>query len=229
MKSLTRLLPLVLTAAASASGAFAADAPHPQVIELYQSQGCSSCPPANAVLNGLADRKDLITLSFAVTYWDNLGWKDRFAQPAFTQRQYDYAGANHRPNVATPQMVINGRGFITGTTVADVAQGLAHFSRKGAEPDIALNGKQVTIGAGNGAATVWLVRYDPKVLNVPVTAGENDGRILPHRHIVKQLISLGQWNGKTATFAAPAPVAGLDSAVLLQAGKGGPIVAAKAF
>src|ERR1700739_2573595 len=105
------------------AGAAQAGAPQ-QVIELYQSQGCSSCPPANAVLNSLADRKDLITLSFAVTYWDYLGWKESFAQPAFTQRQKDYMTAYKRPNVSTPQMVINGRGFIVGTTADSVTQGL---------------------------------------------------------------------------------------------------------
>ena len=200
-----------------------------QVIELYQSQGCSSCPPANAVLNGLADRKDLITLSFAVTYWDDLGWKDRFAQPAFTQRQRDYASAYKRPNVATPQMVINGRGFIVGTTAAEVAQGLKTYARTGAEPEIAWNGDRLTVGAGVGSGQVWLVRYDPQNLEVPVTAGENAGRTLPHRHIVKSLVKIADWSGRPVTVSVPPAPAGLDTAVLVQAGQGGPIVAARAF
>jgi len=200
-----------------------------QVIELYQSQGCSSCPPANAVLNGLADRKDLITLSFAVTYWDYLGWKDRFAQPAFTERQKDYAAAYKRPNVATPQMVINGRGFIVGTTADNVAQGLKAYARSGPEPDIALAGHRLTVGAGTGSAQVWWVTYDPKSLDVPVTAGENHGRTLPHRHIVKSLTRIADWSGKPVTVNVPTAPPGLETAVLLQAGRGGPIVAARAF
>ena len=200
-----------------------------QVIELYQSQGCSSCPPANAVLNSLADRKDLITLSFAVTYWDYLGWKDRFAQPAFTQRQNDYAAAYKRPNVSTPQMVINGRGFIVGTTAAEVAQGLKTYARSGPEPEIGLAGNRLSIGAGSGAAQVWWVAYDPKSLDVPISAGENSGRTLPHRHIVKVLTKIADWTGKPLAVTVPAAPAGLETAVLLQAGQGGPIVAARAF
>jgi|SRR6185312_503169 len=221
-----RLLTTVLAAAAFAGPVHAAPQ---QVIELYQSQGCSSCPPANAVLNSLADRKDLITLSFAVTYWDYLGWKDSFAQPAFTQRQKDYMTAYKRPNVSTPQMVINGRGFIVGTTADNVAQGLKAYARSGPEPQIALNGNRLSVGAGNGAAQVWWVAYDPKSLDVPVAAGENKGRTLPHRHIVKSLVKVGDWSGKALTVNVPAAPAGLQAAVLLQAGQGGPIVAARSF
>ncbi len=225
MRSLTFLL---AAATAALTGPVHAAAPA-QVIELYQSQGCSSCPPANAVLNSLADRKDLITLSFAVTYWDYLGWKDSFAQPAFTERQKDYMTADKRPNVSTPQMVINGRGFIVGTTVADVAQGLKAYARTGPEPDIALNGNHLTLGAGNGSAQVWLVRYDPRSLDVPISAGENTGRTLPHRHIVKSLAKIADWSGKPVTVDVPAAPVGLQTAILLQSGRGGPIIAARAF
>ncbi len=222
----------VFSCAVVSRPAFAAEAQASgpqQVIELYQSQGCSSCPPANAVLNSLADRKDLITLSFAVTYWDDLGWKDRFAQPAFTQRQKDYATAYRRPDVSTPQMVINGRGFIVGTTAAEVTQGLATYARRGPEPQVALNGGRLSIGAGAGTAQVWWVTYDPKSLDVPITAGENNGRTLRHRHIVKSLTKIADWTGKPVSVNVPPAAAGLDTAVLLQAGQGGPIVAARAF
>ena len=87
---------------------------NPVVVELYQSQGCSSCPPANAALNAIADRPGVIALSFAVTYWDRLGWKDIFADKAYTQRQYDYAQALDNANVYTPQIVINGKQELTG-------------------------------------------------------------------------------------------------------------------
>jgi hypothetical protein len=84
-------------------------AAQPVVVELFTSQGCSSCPPANAVLARLADRNDILALSFGVTYWDELGWKDTFASPQFTKRQWDYAHALHHASVFTPQMVVQGR------------------------------------------------------------------------------------------------------------------------
>jgi hypothetical protein len=205
--------------------------PHPAVIELFQSQGCSSCPPANAVLNGLADREDLITLSFSVTYWDYLGWKDRFAQKAFTDRQYDYAHAAGRANVATPQMVVNGHGFLTGQSAQELDRALKTYARTAAEPDIALSGNVIMLSAGDfrGTATVWLVRYEPGMLNVPISAGENNGRTLPHRHIVRQLVALGQWRGKAASYPLPAAVSGLKTAILVQSGRAGPILTAKAL
>lgn len=201
----------------------------PQVIELYQSQGCSSCPPANAVLSTIADRPDIIALNFAVTYWDRLGWKDSFAQPAFTRRQWDYANAAHRPQVSTPQMIVNGTGAIVGRNPLEVEAAVRRYARAPNEPAIAASGNGVTVGAAAGAraGTVWLVRYDPRVLQVPVRAGENGGRTLPHRNIVRDLIALGRWNGAAARFALPKPAAnGLRSAILVQQGVGGPILAA---
>ncbi len=101
-------------AMSSARLAAAADAAHPTVVELFQSQGCSSCPPANANVMALSDRPDLLTLSFGVTYWDELGWKDTFASPKFTARQWDYARGLHHDNVGTPQVVVNGRADVVG-------------------------------------------------------------------------------------------------------------------
>jgi len=98
-----------VTTVATVPQSYAKVAGGPIVVELFQSQGCSSCPPTNAAFNLIADRADLIPLSFAVTYWDNLGWKDRFAKPAFTQRQRDYAKTLRvGAGVYTPQVVING-------------------------------------------------------------------------------------------------------------------------
>src|SRR6202007_3177107 len=100
---------------------FAADTAHPVVVELFQSQGFSSCPPANANLLTIAGRPDVLALSFSVTYWDQLGWKDTFGQPAFTARQWDYAHAAGRGEVATPQVIINGRGAVVGSNAAQLA------------------------------------------------------------------------------------------------------------
>lgn len=201
------------------------DPAHPTVIELYQSQGCSSCPPADAVVNKLADRKDVIALSFAVTYWDNLGWKDSFGSPAFTARQWDYANNAGRGSVATPQVIVNGRDAVLGSREGELNQAIARNAVKDG-PAITAAGNKVTVGAGNGSATVWVVRYDPRTINVAIRAGENGGRTIPHRNVVRQLVNVGSWQGKPTSFTLPAAPAGLQTAILVQKGKGGAIISA---
>ncbi len=218
----------LLIAATVAAPALAADARHPTVIELYQSQGCSSCPPANANVNALAARPDVLALSFAVTYWDGLGWKDVFAQPQFTRRQWDYAAAFGNSQVWTPQVIINGRNNITGTRADPLASLIARSDRGNGGPAVGIAGNSVSI-AGTTArpADIWLVRYDPRVVDVPIRAGENGGRTLPHRNIVRELVRLGSWKGGAASFAIPAArQPGLATAAFVQVGTGGPIVAA---
>ncbi len=196
------------------------------VIELFQSQGCSSCPPANANVMVLGERPDLLALSFGVTYWDQLGWKDTFASPQYTERQWDYARAFHRRNVFTPEVVVNGRADIVG---ADRGELEALIRREGtlAGPAIEIGKDSVTIGMGTGTAAVWLVRYDPSIIQVPVARGENGGLTLPHKNVVKELTKLGAWNGKAASYALPAAKdAPLRTAILVQAGSGGAILAA---
>ena len=201
------------------------DPAHPTVIELYQSQGCSSCPPADAVVNKVADRKDVIALSFAVTYWDDLGWKDSFGSPAFTARQWDYAHNAGRGTVATPQVIVNGKDAVLGSREAELNAAIARNAVKDG-PAITAAGNKVTVGAGTGAATVWVVRYDPRTIDVAIRAGENGGRTIPHRNIVKQLVNVGSWQGKAASFPLPAAAPGLQTAVLVQKGKGGAIISA---
>lgn len=220
--------PFALAALALAAPMLAAEAKTVTVVELYQSQGCSSCPPANAILNSLADRPDLLPLSFAVTYWDRLGWKDSFAHPAYTERQRAYSRAGGREGVATPQFIVNGRGVVTGSNRRQLEQSIAGEARDGG-PAISASGGRVTIGEDRTAAPaiVWLVRYDPRVRNVKIGRGENGGRTLPHRNIVTALRQVGSWNGQPFTFAEPSyRNAGERSAVLVQAGVGGPIIAA---
>lgn len=217
---------LALLAAVLASPAIAADAAHPTVIELFQSQGCSSCPPANANVMALADRPDLLVLSFSVTYWDRLGWKDRFARPEYTARQYAYRDGLRHDNVWTPQTIINGRTDVTGVRAAELTRAVAAGDRGNGGPLLTARAGQIAVGAGAGAADVWLVRYDPRVVQVSVRAGENAGRTLPHRNVVHDLIKLGQWNGSAATLTRPAAVPGLAEAVLVQGSGGGPILAA---
>jgi hypothetical protein len=208
----------------------AASAAAPIVVELYQSQGCSSCPPANDNVNALADQPNVIALSFAVTYWDQLGWKDSFARPQYTARQEDYARAANRGNVSTPQVVINGGpAAIIGHDRKELEAAMAAAAPLKGGPAIELDGSGIALSAGQGGpATVWLVRYDPKSRDVPIRAGENGGRTLPHRGIVRELIRLGDWKGTPVRFAIPrAEEPGLNGAVLVQRGQGGPITAAR--
>jgi hypothetical protein len=217
-------------AAVLAGAANAAPAEPPVVVELFTSQGCSSCPPANATLSTLADRPDVLALSFGVTYWDYLGWKDTFASPQFTARQRDYARGLHHDEVATPQMVVQGRVDTVGQTPSEVEPLIRAAKRDlKTEPSIIIRGEHVTIAAvaARRPADVWLVRYDPRTVQVPVRRGENGGRTLPHRDVVRELTRLGAWDGSAATFsfsrsADPA----LRTAVLVQAVAGGPILAA---
>jgi len=216
---------------ADSTAALARSAASPAVLELYQSQGCSSCPPALEVLREEADRPNVIALSFAVTYWDQLGWKDNFAQSAFTQRQWDYAHANGRNIVATPQLIVNGRGFVYGGNRAEVDAAIRQFRLAGPKPSLELRGKRLFIGAAATAkpATVWLVSYDPRTLDVPIRAGENSGRTLAHRNIVRRLEVLGRWSGSSQSYLLPSARAGLTRAILVQAVKGGPILTARAI
>src|SRR6195952_4974483 len=145
----------------------------PVVVELFPSQGCSSCPPANANLIELSKRSDVLPLSFAVTYWDYLGWKDSFDKPEYTDRQVAYEPPLGKSGPYTPQMVINGATTAVGNNLAEV-QGLIDAARPLQGPSVTLSADAVSIGAGTapaGAADVWLVRYDPNLVGGPGGGG----------------------------------------------------------
>jgi hypothetical protein len=220
--------PALATPAAPAVPPTPADGARPTVVELYESQGCSSCPPANANVNAIADRPGILALNFAVTYWDYLGWKDVFAKPAFTARQWDYARTSRRGQVSTPQVIINGRAAVVGSNAATLAAAIRDNARETAGPQIAMSSGRVTIGAAAAAApaTIWLVRYDPRSIAVPIRAGENGGRTLDHRNIVRSLDALGDWRAHAISFVVPGGNPAYRSAILVQQGKGGPIIAA---
>jgi hypothetical protein len=219
---------IAVLAAASAPAARAADHNPLTVVELFQSQGCSSCPPANANVMALSDRADLLILSFGVTYWDQLGWKDTFASPQYTARQWDYARALHHAQVWTPQVVVNGHADVDGIHRDELEALIRREAHGKTGPDIRASGDQVTLGAGSGpAAQVLLVRYDPNILQIPIQRGENSGKTLPHKNVVKELVALGAWSGKSQTFTLPpARAAGLKTAILVQDRTGGQILAA---
>jgi hypothetical protein len=205
--------------------AYAASADQPAVVELFTSQGCSSCPPANANLRALADRPNVLALSFSVTYWDRLGWKDTFAKPEFTQRQYDYEKPLGEDGPFTPQIVVDGNRDTVGNERGAIEKLIAASHRDHA-PTVLLADDRIHIGAvPKQSAQVWLVRYDPRLQEVPVGAGENSGVTLPHRNVVRTLTLLGAWDGAARDFALPKADGGLKTAVLLQASKGGRILA----
>ena len=215
---------LALAFAAVSAPAVAADAAHPTVIELFQSQGCSSCPPALSALAAYADRADWLALTFAVTYWDRLGWKDTFAKPEFTERQYAYARLS---GTYTPEVVVNGRAAGVGAEVSEV-EGLARKAERTAGPEVRIEDGEVAVGAGkapSGGADIWLALYDPRTLEVAVPRGENAGRTIGHRNVVKRLVRLGSWNGEAVKLPLPASE-GLVRAVLVQTRGVGPILAA---
>lgn len=222
-------------AVSSALGALASTGAHaqppaaqPVVVELFTSQGCSSCPPADIAVAKAADRPDVIALSFNVTYWDHLGWKDTFARPEFTARQVAYARALGDGNPFTPEVVAGGRAAGVGNSPAAVDRLIA-AARTQPLTRVTTEGSRIAVAAGvvpNRGAEVWLVRYDPRLVQVPVKAGENGGKTLPQRNVVRSLVRLGDWTGQAAEYAAPAPQPGLASVVLVQSRGGGPILAA---
>jgi len=198
----------------------------PVVLELFTSQGCSSCPPADLAVAKAADRPDVIALSFNVTYWNHLGWKDTFSRPEFTARQVAYAKALGHDAPFTPEVVAGGRADAVANTPARVD---ALIARGRARPTTAVSvaGGKVTVAAGvapKRGADVWLVRYDPRTIQVPVKAGENTGKTLPQRNVVRSLKRLGGWNGGAASFAAPPADPALRAVILVQGKDGGPIL-----
>jgi hypothetical protein len=218
------------------SGLFATPAlaeTRPVVVELFTSQGCSSCPPADANLIQLMNRPDVLALSFGVTYWNYLGWDDTFSQQAFTDRQFAYEGPLGRESAYTPQMVIDGAADSVGHDLSEVEALVTRAAAmQTAEPSIDVAGAKIVIAGAAAparAADIWLVRYDPGITEVPVARGENRRRVLQIGHAVRELTHLGTWSGATLSLDLPLPQEGNDlaGAVLLQDGPGGRILAAR--
>jgi len=215
------------------AAASAAPARQPVVVELYTSQGCSSCAGADELLNGLADKPGVLALTLAVDYWNYLGWTDTFARPEFTARQKAYMQKLALREVYTPQIVVDGRAQAAGADAKEVDSLIRKARReKRAAPHIRLlRHGRLRVGPGrspSGGADVWLVRYDPSLQEVAVDKGENRGRTLQQRNVVRQLVKLGRWRGRTHTFTLPPAPKGrpLKTAVLLQVPEGGRILAA---
>ncbi|MCJ2090241.1 DUF1223 domain-containing protein [Methylobacterium sp. E-005] len=200
----------------------AAAADRPVVVELFTSQSCSSCPPAEALLGRLAhEGGDVLPLAFHVTYWNHLNWRDPYALPAATARQDAYAARFGGPGY-TPQAVIDGTVGLVGSDEAALRGAIARARASGPGIPVALardGDRLVTrVGPGAGAARVLLVGFDPSH-TTRVLRGENAGRTLEQANVVRAIHDLGRWSGAAATFAAARPE-GDTAAVLLQAADG---------
>jgi len=214
-KSLTALL---LWLAASGAGA----ATMPVVVELFTSQGCSSCPPADQLLGELAKRPDVIALAYHVDYWDQLGWHDRFSSSDATGRQRAYARKLGADNIYTPQMVVDGTLDLVGSDRSQVMAALKG-RREGVAPAISqADGKlKIDVPAGEGGE-VTLVAYSREA-ETKVARGENAGKSLKEYDIVRAIRNLGSWDGTARQFSldlAALPPDCSDVAVLLQKDSG---------
>ena len=173
----------------------------PVVIELYTSQGCSSCPPADALLHELTERDDVVPLALHVDYWDYIGWKDSFADPAHTLRQKAYARAAGQRSIYTPQMIIGGEDHVIGYKPMRLAKLIEEHGKQNAPVALKVTrmGGALEISAEppkrrTGSMTVNLVRYTPRS-TVKINRGENAGRTLTYANIVTEWNVLGNWNG----------------------------------
>ncbi len=194
--SLALLLTAGLPPAALAQACQAtAGAVPPVVVELYTSEGCSSCPPADRWLSSLKGRSDVLPLAFHVTYWDSLGWPDAFAKPEFTQRQYDWSRVHRSAQVYTPQAIVDGRDWRVWPRLPDAAAA----ERPRAPVSLRLQRQGDTVVADIGAAPAatpalagyWVVTENGHL--TPVKAGENAGRTLAHDHVVRLLQPVPGW------------------------------------
>lgn len=205
----------------------------PVVVEMFTSQGCSSCPPADAVAGRLARDRNVVVLTRAVTYWDRLGWKDTLGREANTQLQNHYAARGGMGSgVYTPQVVVQGGDATVGSREAMLRKMIA---AAGAQPGpkLALSTGRVTIdGAAPGAAAVTVVALKSKA-SVAIGNGENGGRRVDYHNVVLDERPIGTWRGGMAEYAVPAAalkVAGADRyALLVQREGAGKILAARYF
>jgi hypothetical protein len=211
MGRMLRLLALLLALSLPAA---AAD--RPVLVELFTSQGCSSCPPADAFLAELAAREDVVALSFHVDYWNYIGWKDPFATKWATQRQRDYGRTLAQRYVYTPEIVVDGAAHAVGSEREEVERLIADSrARPGPAVSASRSGGEVRVhvGAGEGEGTVWLVRFDPEHVT-RVERGENGGRTLRNVNVARAMTKLGTWRGAPLELSAEAAPGGC--AVIVQ-------------
>jgi len=218
-------------------------APSTAVLELFTSQGCSSCPPADALLAELGKRPGLVTLSYSVDYWNYLGWHDTLASPANSERQREYARMRGDGKVYTPQIVVDGLTHVNGSNEAaiEMAMRSAAIRLKDAKVPVTMHAEGDTLVIGIGAApdnsdkrdaTAWLA-IAKEMETVSITRGENRGKKLSYSHPVRDLSPVGMWKGEAMTLKLPLKdlkTMGGDCLVaLLQVENGGPILGAAEY
>jgi hypothetical protein len=208
------------------------------VLELFTSQGCSSCPPADRLVGEYAKRDDVLALSFNVDYWDYLGWKDTLASPDNTDRQRAYAAARGDRQVYTPQVVVNGGEHVVGSSRSAIETAIARSPGLPVKIELTETEDAITVSLDKGAtavdnATLWLVFYKSEV-TVPIERGENTGKTITYSNVVKMLRPIAMWKGDEMSVDLPksemAKTKTKRCAVLLQAesdgGLPGPVLGA---
>jgi hypothetical protein len=232
-----RLLMLGLVAlAAGAPAPASAQEAAPVVVELYTSQGCNSCPPADSLLGELARQPNIVALGFHVDYWNYLGWHDPFSNKKFTYRQKEYAMSFRQTGVYTPQIVVNGKRGEVGSDKKAVMQAIADARKT--KPSVTvliekLNGNRLraTVSAAAEAkgADIYMALFDRRQAT-KILRGENEGKTLTNFHVVREWRKLGQLNGEKSEFAITVASDSGEkrsgAAVLVQQGKAGPIIGA---
>ncbi|MCH8081443.1 MAG: DUF1223 domain-containing protein [Proteobacteria bacterium] len=206
------------------------------VVELFTSQGCEKCPPANKLLAELAEEKNILALSWHVDYWDYQGWEDTLADPEHTRRQENYNQALGRKGVYTPQIIINGRREVVGSNKLDLYQTIQSALIANELPvTVRLEGSaenlQVRLGGSedNSRAVVVLVWYD-SLQKIKIGAGANAGKTITYANVVRKVKNLGEWQGEAVTFAIDLRDPGRGGAdclaILVQDGETGRIIGA---
>ena len=203
----------------------------PVLVELFTAQGCGPCGEANAYLGKLAERPGVLALTFSVDYWDYLGWTDTFAKPEFAERQKAYVTRLGLREPYTPQVVVDGREEAQGLKTAEVER-LVRAARAAPRnpPDMRFIGpRRVDVGSGRvgrGGAEVWLIRYDPREVEVAVKAGDNRGQTVVQKNVVREIQRLGAWRGRPQAYRLPPPGDdGLRTVVVVQQPRGGRVIA----
>ena len=227
---MTRPLAAALLLGLLATAARAEAPPRPIVVELFSSQGCSSCPPADRLLRDLATtRADVLPLAFHVTYWNNLGWHDPYSLDAATKRQRDYQALSDIGGIYTPQAVVDGVQDVVGSDAPRLRRAIAAAAAKAttipltatrAGTDVA-----ITLGQGQGAGRILLIGYDPEH-KTTVPRGENAGNTLIEANIVRGIAIIGEWRGRPLDLHVPAP-AGEALALIVQSPDGRILAAAR--
>ncbi|HTT97515.1 MAG TPA: DUF1223 domain-containing protein [Rhizomicrobium sp.] len=215
--------------------AVAGQAKRPVVVELYTSQGCSSCVPADALLAKLTKRPDVLPMSLPVTYWDMLGWKDTLASETNTRRQKAYAAQMGQSAVYTPQIIVDGVSDVVGSREQAVETAIDTSARETWNDDVSIamkeNANALHIAIGGSAdrstakqpATVWMFHLRGQA-TVAIGGGENDGRTMTYHNVVGDLKAVGQWKGEPLSIDLPrSGMEGLphDAVVVVVQGGGG--------